>query len=112
MIHPDISSVESKDSLHDGAPNQVFNLSDDIESEIDANVVLDLDGIDIPSPSRTIVSDIATVLSSFEDCYNNDVNIRTSDRSRYILGASIGVVEGFSLDDSPYKDLKKPMLPT
>jgi len=112
MIHPDSSSVESKDSLMDGAPNQVFNLSNDIESEIDANLVLDLDGIDIPSPTRTIVSDIPTVLSSFEDFYNNDVNIRTIDKSRYILGASIGVVEGFSLQDSPYKDLKKPMLPT
>ena len=94
MIHPDSSSVASKDSLMDGAPNHVFNLSNDIESEIDANLVLDLDGTDIPSPTRTIVSDIATVPSSFEDFYNNDVNIRTIDKSRYILGASIGVVEG------------------
>ena len=112
MIHPDIASEESIDSLHDGAPNRVLNLSDDLETEINANLVLDLDGIDIPSPSRTIVSGIETVPSSFEDFYKNDVNIRTSDKIRYILAASIGVVEGFSLGDSPYKDLKKPMLPT
>jgi len=31
---------------------------------------------------------------------------------RYILCACLGVVEGFSMDDSPYKDLKKPMLLT
>ena len=66
MIHLDITSDDSKDSLHNRAPNQVFDLADDIESETDANMVLDLDGISIPSPSHTIVSDIAPIPSSFD----------------------------------------------
>lgn len=33
------------------------------------------------------------------------------EKNRYMFCACLGVVEGFSLDGSLYKDLKKPMLP-
>lgn len=85
MIHPDISSDESKDSLHDGAPNQVCDLTDNIESEIDANVVLDMGGIIIPSSLCRLITDIAPITSSFDDFSNNDVNIRRRDKSRYTV---------------------------
>ena len=56
---------------------------------------------------------IPTVISVlFEEYYTNDENILTIDRTRYILAACIVTVDEFSLEERPYKDLKKTMLPT
>ena len=112
MIHPDITSDSSKDSFFTGDPNQVLDLGNELDSEMHANLVLPINGISIPSPTCTIISDIDAIQLLFEDFFMNDVNISTNDKNWYILCAFLGVVEGFSMDDSPYKDLKKPMLPT
>ena len=42
----------------------------------------------------------------------NNKNIRTVDRSRYLLAVCIGVVKNFSFNVGPYKEIKKPMIPT
>ena len=107
MMYPDITSNSSKDSLHTGGPNHVFDLGEELEPEVSNNLEVPLDGISIPSPTHTAISNINTIQVSFEDFFTNDVNISTNDKNRYILCACFGVVEGFSLDDSPYKDLKK-----
>ena len=109
MINLDNSSDgESKDdSLFTGIPNQLLLLGEETISLDDSNVTNESNVI--PSSSIVIPTDIPV---PFEEYYTNSDNVRLIDRSRYLLAACFGTVEEYSLEVSPYKDLKKPMLPT
>ena len=63
-------------------------------------------------PTLTVAIPIVNIPVQFELFFMKDENIRTVNRSWYLLAACIGVVKNFSLDVIPYKDMKNPILPT
>ena len=103
MINLDNSSDgESKDdSLFSGSPNQLLLLGEETVSLDDNNVTNESNAI--PNSSIVIPTDIPV---PFEEYYTNSDNVRLIDRSRYLLAACFGTVEEYSLEVSPYKDLK------
>ena len=102
------SDGESKyDSLHTGSPNQLLLRGEDNIWLADDNA-----STDAASPTNTTIIIPGKNPVPFEEYYTNDENIWTVDQSRYILAACIGTVDASSFAESPYKDLKKPMLPT